>query len=84
MLDWLVSDENLVGHKVILIVAGAGDGMEAMRSLKEISKTMSLQVRDEFCLSVSAIRSKVSEEGILNPILEAEIMRIKDLICTRN
>ena len=65
-LDWLVSDELLPGKEVIVFVCSAGDGIQAMDSLIEILKTMSLKVIPERCFRVSAIRSKFVDNELVD------------------
>lgn len=72
-LDWLVSDENLPGKDVILFVCSAGDGVNAMNSLIEITKTMSLNVLSERCFNISAIRSKFANGKLVD-------QKLKDLL----
>lgn len=69
-LDWLVSDEDLPGKDVILFVCSAGDGENAMLSLKEITKTMSLNVINDRCFCISSIRSKARENFLDENILK--------------
>lgn len=72
-LDWLVSDEKIPGKEVFLFVCSAGDGYHAMESLKEVLRTMSVNVREERCLNINAIRSqfidgKLKSESIIEKI----------------
>lgn len=76
-LDWLVSDEHLPGKRVILFVCSAGDGQNAMDSLVEITRTMSLDVVTERCFCISRIRSRAREnfqdEGISEIITKLKL-----------
>ena len=77
-LDWLVSDENLPGKEVIVMVCSAGEGDYAMSALVEILKTMSLNVDPEKCVQVSSIRSKFKDGELIDANLQSKLTKLVD------
>jgi NAD(P)H-dependent FMN reductase len=69
-LDWIVSDEDFPGKKVVLIFASTGDAEFVKRSLSEVLRTMSADVDEKRIININSVRNKVdySEEFLNNEI----------------
>lgn len=62
-LDWLVSDVEFAGKRVVLINSSAGDAAHLTAQLTEVLKTMSAQIL--FCASLrgAVVRKALDEQG---------------------
>ncbi len=62
-LDWLVSDVEFAGKRVVLINSSAGDAAHLTAQLIEVLKTMSAQIL--FCASLrgAVVRKALDEQG---------------------
>lgn len=70
-LDWLVSDVEFAGKRVVLINSSAGDAAHLTAQLTEVLKTMSAQIL--FCASLrgAAVRKALDDQG---NVFDAEVV----------
>ena len=81
-LDWLVSSPAMIGKPVALIYGSTGEANYAQENLKEILTTMSAVLVHDAIVSVSAVRSKIDDNGTVSDsqtMLQIEIA-LRELI----
>jgi NAD(P)H-dependent FMN reductase len=75
-LDWLVSSPAMIEKPVALFYGSTGPANHAQEQLCEILRTMSAVVVRDAIVAVTAVRSKIDDDGtVSDPEVASEIKR---------